>query len=220
MSRWSELHPCVRPQRVLSRTVVSLALLGLLGCDSTGGDAGGNALDVPGRAGTTHRKVVPGLEEVVMMVTFANRSDEPVTLKSIEPIPGKGFGEVGEVVRIEIATRTPPFVVLSAFGTYPPVERRRKRCIIQETFAVDGYVLRPGERVALLVWWRALKRGRFYMDGERVTYEQDGQTYEQVIPFQIGGWVNTRRRQELTGGEARCADFVRVLSGWRPPDSS
>jgi hypothetical protein len=155
-----------------------------------------------------------------MVATFANGSDQAVTLKGIEPVPGEGFGDVGEVVRIEIAPRNPPFAELSIYGTCPPVEPASKNCIVQETFPVDGYVLEPGERVALVVWWRALKQGRFRIDSERVIYERDGKTYEQRLPFGIVGLVNGNRDHSLGQDHARCAHLVEVVPGWRLPDPS
>ncbi len=152
-----------------------------------------------------------------MAVTFSNRSDQPVTLKSIEPVAGKGLGEFGEVVRVEIARRDPPFVVLSTYGTYPPVQHTRRGCIVQKIYPVEDYILHPGEEVALVVWWHALKAGRFRIDGERITYERDGETYERVVPFEIVVWVNGERPQTLDRSAARCADQVRVLPGWRLP---
>ena len=208
-------------QTVLVRAITGVLLAVVLISCNQGADGSANlALDIPGPAGLRSRKVPPGAEEVNMMVTFSNGSDRTVTLQSIEPVGGNGFGEVGEVVRIELARRDESLTELSTYGTYPPVVRRGKRCVVQETYPVEGYELGPGERVVIVVWWRALKEGRFRINGERVVYEVDGETHEQTVPFGIVGWINGKEDQLLEGGQRHCAGQVEILPGWRLPDSS
>jgi hypothetical protein len=152
-----------------------------------------------------------GEEAIEAWTTIKNGSDGPVTLRTIEVSPGRGLGDVVDVLRVEVAPRaasdaTPP-PPLGTYSTYPPTSLTGE-CVSMEVHPVPGWVLGPQETSAVLIWIRIGAPGRFEVPGYRVVYEHDGQVHEQTTGFSIAGTVRTDSKpMPLTPDEEYCVDL-------------
>ncbi len=139
---------------------------------------------------------------------IANDSDKPLELISIQPIFAKG-AEVVSVYRIAIMLPVKVYdgtVTGGNFLLWPPAFSypKIKGCLHPKFVPVKGYVLEPhgGEQMALFLHMR--KPGTWHINGERVTYQQAGRTYQEVVHVATSSRIRRGSPDKPHGDERQC----------------
>ena len=161
-------------------------------------------------------KPIPvGEEWVALWASMRNESNLPVRLRSVR-LAAEGFGEVVEIVAIEIAPRTSKggTVPGGMYSTYPPAWFEGGRCAIVEPQPVQGHVVPPGGYPRIMLRLRAVKPGPFRISAFVVSYEQGSFVFEESLPIRMKGGVSATGDQRFIPEpeERRCLrEGARIL---------
>jgi hypothetical protein len=193
-----------------------------------GGGAGrvssGNSLSEPGRNLSTLVEMPPGTQMAMMMTRFLNNSQEPLTLRGIEPLGSEDFEDVVRVVKARVGRRDPAagdaVVTLGFYGTDPPVEFHDGACLVQDLDVLEGAeiepIREPDYASMLVVYLELVGEGKAKIEGVRVTYEQGGRLFEQSLMTGVRVKVSEDvPPPPLPLDEASCIHLARLLPGNR-----
>ena len=180
----------------------------------------GHALQKPRSAWTYHpaAPIPVGQEFLLVFMALRNVSEEPLVVRSIDPIGQQHMPEVAEVVRVGLVDRGPgiPSIPMGRYLTVPPVSIVAGRCVSGNMRPSRGYRLPPREassrEAVVATWVRAIAPGTAAFKAERVTYRQGGELFRQTLPLTIR--VEVRRKAApliMEPSEKRCAHLSRVL---------
>ena len=205
-----------RRKLVITQIVVlTLSLLGgiLFAANKRGAIAlPGSSLEGGGLGLSYVHPFLPGQEWLVWDFVFANESSEALVLEDIS-VPGRGMGDVVEVVRIEMERPGSPFVDGSVYGIYPPAWT----CRVAQLQPLEGYVLQPGQDVRAAIWLRAVRPGRWRYERWDVTYRQHGLVFVQSVDSEQYGRVGADGRIPDMGRGSPCTrDLVTPLPNGTP----
>lgn len=154
----------------------------------------------------------PGQTFSFMEVPAVNVSGRPITIRRVEPLLRPGSRRVAEVVSVALAPRTRNLnahVPLSIYQTHPPTFRTAAGCVSERLVPVEGFVLEPArepiDAAILVIRIRTRAPGVFRMRGQRVVYEQDGESRYQDLLYELEVTVRAGARREPFEDERRCA---------------
>lgn len=160
--------------------------------------------------------VRPGREFLRMFSSVSNASDDEVVLRGIETVPASG-PQAATVVRILIGPRTEAAYqpALAEYTTYPPVySDRGRKCVVQELRDPAGYSLGPGEEIVVAVWIRADQEGDFKFPGHTISYEREGNLFEQLSSIEYSGTVQKEAPvAKPKQWERPCLELTELLPG-------
>lgn len=201
--------------RLGALALVALSAIG--GCRASGPNLG-TSLDVGAASGTRLRSIPVGNEHIYLLAGFRNISDDPVEVRDVSLAKAAGFDAVAEIVRLELAPLEPDGPTLGVYEMYPPAASGGDGCDVQPTSPVSGFRLGPDDKVGILVWVRAVAAGDYRIRSQTVIYEQDGERYEQSVPFEIEGSIEEGVADLEAFPRARhCGEVADLLPGWRLP---
>lgn len=171
----------------------------------------------PATTGFRYEPAVPipvGQQFVIVFSTLENVSDTPLTIKRIEAGASTNVPRTMKVQRIEVIPRTGigAFLPMGRYLTHPPVVTRPNKCGVVPVEDPSGYELIPSDRelrhkAIIAMWMRAVAPGRASTQGQRVIYEQDGNLFEQTMPFSVRVTVKAGVRPlTMEPSERRCSD--------------
>ncbi|MBW3594565.1 MAG: hypothetical protein KY391_03220 [Actinobacteria bacterium] len=167
-------------------------------------------------------KVPPGQEVILMLSDLQNISDAPVTIRNIRALETDDPSPNAEIVRFYLAPaeRVRGVVAEGPFLVFPPGESHpgtdpEGECTLAEIVDPEGYVLSArqgtGEGALLVTWYRALAEGKGRVKAASVTYEQEGQLYEQKIPVTAEFRVDKKAQPLKPTRERGCFDEAQPL---------
>lgn len=148
-----------------------------------------------------------------------NISSAPLVLRSVS-LRGRHVDSVLKVIRIAAAPfdgKHPErfnFAPGGIFKLSPPalLAPGRTRCNVQKLVPLSGFVLPPGGEARVMVELEAKAAGDFRITDHVVTYEQRGQTYEQLLPIGLSGSVTPDSNpMKPTKAERPCESRATVL---------
>jgi hypothetical protein len=147
----------------------------------------------------------PGGEMAIMFVELHNRTDGPVTLRSITPY-GKRLG-LGSVINIRgVAIAPTSGVALGGYFTLPPTNTapHSGACFVQTLRPVNGYTMRPGATTKVLEIVQGVAPGMYRQDGVVVNYRQGSTNlHQELSTTTINGSVKLDAREpspKMRGG--------------------
>lgn len=169
------------------------------------------------------KRLAPRQRFVLMLNDVVNESDQPVTIRSVEPL-SEPDPKVARLESIELAPRPVPGppVPQGSYVIYPPGSSARgrreqtKTCNYQEVSDPVGFVLPPSQetdrRALMVMIIRTTGVGATSFEVARVVYEQDGTTYEQDVRLTIQLSVAANgRMMKPRHDEVPCADEEHLL---------
>ena len=167
-------------------------------------------------------KVPPGQEVILMLSDVQNLSDDPVVIRSIEPIEEAGPSPHAEIVRFYLAPaeEVRGVVAEGPFLVFPPGESHpgtdpNGRCSVASIVDPAGYRLsanqETNEGALLVTWYRTLSAGRTTVEAARVTYEREGKLYEQDVPVAAEFRVDPKADPLKPTRERGCFDETQPL---------
>jgi hypothetical protein len=203
------------------RRIVVLALVSALlavACHSKIG-AGSRPALLLDQVNAASANVHVGQEFSYAVVLLRSTSDSPVTIRRVTFTEPKGIGSVVKPLDVDV-TPVPakddwPVRVWSSF---PPTAKIDGRCQAQPVRPAVGAVIPPHGAVRLVVHFRAVAAGDYFMDGQDVAYtvrDSSGGTPGSIaLPNRFLGTVTP------TGGslqpdrtELACTDLGNLPSG-------
>ena len=82
------------------------------------------------------------------------------------------------------------------WSTFPPTGRVDGKCRAQDLEPAAGTTIPPHRRARLIVLFKALKKGDFYLGGQTVNYTVDGEQGSITLPNHFLGDVTTKASKE------------------------
>ncbi|HEY7281513.1 MAG TPA: hypothetical protein VID47_07970 [Actinomycetota bacterium] len=168
---------------------------------------------------STPANVHVGQEFTNAVVLLRSESDSPVTIRKVTFTEPRG---VGTVVKVEHVMATPVSKnddwPVRVWSSYPPTAKIGGMCRSMPLQPVVGATIPPHGAARLVVLFRALKAGDYFIDGQAVSYEVgsgSGRTTGSItLPNRFIGTVTP------TGGtvspdpiEQACAQLGHLLKG-------
>ncbi|MDQ3941330.1 MAG: hypothetical protein M3238_08270, partial [Actinomycetota bacterium] len=145
-----------------------------------------------------------------------NLTDSSLHVVDVE-VYGEGIPSVVSTKRVEVALEPGPGEGRVPGGwhkIYPPAFPTGTRCNVQRLVSATGFDLEPRQYARLAVWLRAATPGDFFVRGQRITYEKDGDLYQQSLPVGMKGEVRPNARPlQLLKDERACLGVARKLAG-------
>jgi len=131
-----------------------------------------------------------GQEFTYAVVLLQSQSDSPVTIKKVVFTHPEGIGDVIEPVDVKVALldRPDPWPV-RMWSSFPPTGKVDGRCRVQQLEPAQGVTIPPHRRARLVVLFKALKPGDFYLGGQDVRYTVDGEPGSITLPNHFLGKV-------------------------------
>lgn len=211
---------------MVALAIGSLVMLGI-GKQSLKIGGEGHALDGDGGWVWEAGGYPVGAETITIMVVLQNRSDEPIVLRGIRAVPGRGLGRVADVLDVTIGDEHGEHVSgLGQYATDPPVSNlngpgQPEECVQETLLPVDGYVLEPYGKdelsAVVVVHFRTLSPGRAVVSAYDVFYETNGTLFVQRLPTKvIIGVDDDDRPLSVSSDQRYCRRDSRLLPGNRP----
>lgn len=196
--------------RFVAAAVAALLLGAYVVLDSEGSEAG-TALEGMDRMTITPAPTLGvGLRFVYNYMFLENVSDQPIIVTDVEPVWGEG-PRVVKVVRVALGQQRVEGINFpwARYLTYPPAGRVEGKCVSLPLIDIGSrHTIEPRKDApSIVLMFEAVKQGRVVMKDVRVTYTQDGVTFQQLIPLTFRFNVATKGSPPLRPipGEAKCA---------------
>lgn len=177
----------------------------------------GSALAEPSSAWTYKPAIPlpPGEEFLILFSTLRNVSSEPLEVRSVVAAGAEEVSGAAKITHVALLARQGENNLFpqGRYLTIPPVVRAKGRCRVARLSPVASYELTPGERAVVAMVIRAVDEGKARFREQRITYEQGGQRFEQIFPFEVQ--LEVRRGGEglhMEKAERSCAHLARPLS--------
>ena len=158
-----------------------------------------------------------GQELTYAVVLLQSTSDSPVTIRNVEFTAPEGIGDVLKPVEVDIARLDPKVLwPVHLWSSFPPTGKVEGKCREQQLEPAEGSVIPPHEGARLVVLFRAVKPGDFYLGGQRVTYSDGGEPGAITLPNHFLGTVSeTATGEDLHPDpiETACRQLGNLLPG-------
>jgi hypothetical protein len=202
----------------MSRRIAAAMLLTLTACSSKIGPRPSPALLLD-QVNSLQTNVDAGQEFTYAVVLLRSTSDSPVTIRSVKFDTPKGIGGVVKPLEVDLAhLATKDDWPVRVWSSFPPTAKVDGRCQAQELEPAAGAVIPPNAAARLVVLFRAVHPGDFYLGGQDVTYSVDGAPGDVDLPNRYLGTVTKAGGTlEPEPIETTCAKLGNLLPTGSPP---
>ncbi|WP_310964768.1 hypothetical protein [Nocardioides terrisoli] len=197
--------------RSLWPALVALVALVCVGCGSAAPESG-DALGPVDLSMGLGKGWLLGQRYIDAQGSLINKSDESLTLVSVEPVFAYGRRSA-EVYRTAVFVPAKTAMdgpggemVGGLFLRWPPSFREAGTCTYFRLRPVRGETVGPGKGAALAMFIHMARPGKWQIKGEWVTYRQNGTLYRQFNDYAVQTRVRARGAPYSPGhfGEKRC----------------
>jgi hypothetical protein len=147
---------------------------------------------------STSANVRVGQQFSYAVVLLRSTSGSPVTIRKVTLTEPKGIGDVVKPIEVDVAhlARRDDWPVRN-WSSFPPTAKIDGTCQAMQLEPAVGAVIPPHQAARLVVLFKALKTGDYFLDGQDVAYTVNGTPDSVSLPNRFLGTV-TKTGGDLT----------------------
>jgi hypothetical protein len=156
-----------------------------------------------------------GQEFTYAVVLLRSTSDDPVTIRRVQFTQPQGIGDVVRPAEVDLAHLAPDVDwPVRLWSSFPPTAKLDGKCRAQEVEPAAGAVIPPHQAARLVVRFRAVGPGDWFLGGQHVAYTAGGKPGDITLPNRFVGTVTkTGGTLEPDAIEQACAKLGNLLPG-------